>query len=829
MKKEIQNLNLQFDDPRLRMSGAGRFLVRLISFAAYAILIAAAVIFVLSDLFAFRMIGWLMALFLADRAVRWGKADRLLGRLPASARRGGKINTAQYLAPAALAIIERSFERSLFVGGDFYLHVLDRLLDRPEVRGGLIRMDVKPKELAAKTEEYLKNSLGKKNSKNDLLAAASALSIAAFLTALETKSSFAEPKDLFSALGKVNNENISRLFKLFDVDESDLENAILFGRLSRFQWLKPRTLTGLWSRPYKIRHRVMNRAWTARPTEILDAHSQDLTDLARMEKIGFLIGHDLEYDRLTDIISRSGKPNALLVGEPTSGKESIISHLAHQINKDRVPPPLFDKRLVKLEISSLVAGAKEGEVQEKVKKIIEEIIRAGNVILYIPDIHNLTRTSGQMYLNAADVLLPAIKSDAFSVIGATSPKEFKELLQPNSEFLGVFEIINVQEIGEAESIRYLVYSSVVLERQYKMTVSFGAIKQAVGIAKKYFRQKLLPSSAEDLLKEALSDAAEKKKKVLTADDIIEIAEKRVNIPIHKTTAGEAERLLNLEDRIHERLIDQEEAVRAVARSLREYRSGLSRKEGPIASFLFVGPTGVGKTELSKILAGIQFGSWEMMIRFDMSEYQEKSSVGRLLDNLADSVNERPYSLVLLDEFEKAHPDILNIFLQVFDDGRLTDSSGRTVDFQNTIIISTSNAHSDFIKSEIESGKAMAAIANELKKKLTQYFRPELLNRFSDIIVFKNLSPDDIKAIAAIHLKDLADQVKETNAIDLNFEDSAVEKIAELGYDPVFGARPLRGVISERIKSVLAEKILKNEIGRGSNVKIGFNQEFIFQS
>ena len=268
-------------------------------------------------------------------------------------------------------------------------------------------------------------------------------------------------------------------------------------------------------------------------------------------------------------------------------------------------------------------------------------------------------------------------------------------------------------------------------------------------------------------------------------------------------------------------------MKAVSQSLREYRSGLSRDGGPIAAFLFVGPTGVGKTELSKILARIQFGSEKLMARFDMSEYQTKESIsrfigssdGKIAGSLTEAIIQRPYSLILLDEFEKAHPDILNLFLQVFDDGRLTDALGRTVDFSNTIIISTSNAHSDFIKTHIDAGTAMETIADELKKKLTQYFKPELLNRFSRIIVFKNLSPENIKAIAALQLKDLERVVGEGHGIVLEFSDEVVGRVAELGYDPAFGARPLRGVISDKIKSVLAEKILKSEIINGSSVKI----------
>jgi len=312
---------------------------------------------------------------------------------------------------------------------------------------------------------------------------------------------------------------------------------------------------------------------------------------------------------------------------------------------------------------------------------------------------------------------------------------------------------------------------------------------------------------------------------LSADDIIAIAEKRTNVPLKEAGYKEREKLLHLEELIHERLIDQEAAVSAVSKILREYRSGLASGKGPIGSFLFVGPTGVGKTELSKILAKIQFGSEDMMVRFDMSEYQDKASFYRFIGSpdgeitgaLTDAVLQKPYALILLDEFEKAHPDVLNLFLQVFDDGRLTDNLGRMADFKNTIIIATSNAESNFIKEEIDKGRIMESVAEELKKRLIHYFKPELLNRMQTI-VFKNLSMEDIIKITGLLMNDLG-QTLAKQGIKMKVEDGALRKIAELGFSPAYGARPLRGVISNHIKSPLSEMILKGEISRGGEVII----------
>lgn len=807
------------------MTAAGRFVVRSVSFATYGILTAGMFALLISDLSLARGAGWILLLFLADRLWHIGSADRSLARLA----RHGVINSARYLTPAAYHVLERAFEHAVFTGGDVVLHVLDQLIVRKEMQKVFVRMDVDIEAFAIKVSDARERKKGAPHSKADAYNEVEQLAQASFRHARIANAGVIEPKDLLTALSEVGNKEIARLFSLFGIDEGDLANAMLFRKAAGLLWRlrrAPSTLTGFLGRPYTVRHRVMNRAWTARPTSLLDQYSEDLTDFARRERVGFLIGHEEEYDRLLDVLSRPGNQNALLVGESGAGKETIIAHLAYEIVKDRVPM-LFDRRLVKLDISALVAGAKENEVQERVQRIVDEMMRAGNVILYIPDIHNLTKTSGAAYLSAADALLPVIKGGALPVIGATYPQEFKAILEPNTELTNAFEVIPIQEVTESEAVRYLVYISIILERRYGMTISFGALKEAVRLAHAYFTDRPLPGSAEALLKEAVADAHEKRITMLTADEIIAIAERKVNVPIHKATAAEAARLLNLEDEIHKRLVDQEEAVREVAQALREYRSGLARQGGPIASFLFVGPTGVGKTELSKILAGIQFGSREAMARFDMSEYQDKSSVTRLLDNVTEAIRRMPYSLVLLDEFEKAHPDILNLFLQVFDDGRLTDRTGRTVDFQHTIIIATSNAHSDLIKEELEEGKGMREIAADLKKKLTAYFRPELLNRFSDIIVFKNLSRADIFAIAEIHLRDLQQQVREQSGIELIFDDAAIRAVAELGYDPVFGARPLRNVLSDKIKAVLAEKILRKEAGRGSEVAVSYDNGFTF--
>ncbi|MEK7089657.1 MAG: AAA family ATPase, partial [Patescibacteria group bacterium] len=548
------------------------------------------------------------------------------------------------------------------------------------------------------------------------------------------------------------------------LSNTNLQEAIIFGRWKKSFFSGIPAVIGGFVRmfPARRKRRAMNRAWTSRPTPLLDGFSTDLTDVARSGAAGFLVGHEKELDTLMQVVSRVGKPNALLVGEPGSGKSTIIEHLAYRMTKDDVPPILFDKRLISIDIGALIADTTTEVLAGRLKSIVEEVLSAGNIVLHIPNMHDLFRTGQTKSINAIDVILPVIVSEAIPVIGESFPREFKQYIEIRTDFLDQFQVVPIEEISEEDAVKYLIYNSLILEKQYGVFITFRAIEKAVHLAHRYFHNKLLPGSAEDLLKQAIVMAKTNGAKILEANIVVAVAEQQSKIPIEKASQVEAEKLLNLESIIHERFVNQDMAVSSVSRALREYRSGLARKGGPIATFLFVGPTGVGKTELAKILTGIQFGSKDFMLRFDMSEYQDKQSIFQLIGapngersgTLTDAVLKNPYSLVLLDEFEKAHPDILNLFLQVFDDGRLTDSIGHTVNFQNTIIIATSNASSVFIKEEIEKGSKIEDIAVELKKKLTDHFKPELINRFSEVIVFRDLKLEEIYIIAKFLVKDV---------------------------------------------------------------------------
>lgn len=817
------------------MTALGREVVRTAGWLSYALLAAATLTFLISDLEWLNGLGALLVLFILDRAIHIREGDRPLPEMPTA----GRINLGAYMSPIAFKALERAYGRSLFAQESFFLELAHELMERKEVKDALRRLDVSPEEFGQKIYELLAVSreAAKKQTLEDRRNQAELAVLAGAEFAFQEKQRFIEPEDLFAGLLEVGDEMISRLLNVFSIAPTDAKKAIVFQTANHhLGWRIPTALGGIIPGGDRgMRHRIMNRAWTSRPTPMLDRCSIDLTDLARQSSVGFLVGHEAEYGRLIEGLSRPINPNMLLIGEAGIGKEAIVNHFAFDLVKDRVPRALFDKRLVELRLSNLIAGLSPEELQNRIKTIVEEIMLAGNIILYIPEIHNLLQTSGQAYLSAADALMPVIMNNSFPIVGATYPREYKQMIEPRSDFAGAFEAIRVTEISASEAEKILTYESILLERQTGVFVTFGAIKTAVILAKKYMRTKFLPASAEELLKTAITSAESRRILFVGPEEVIQVAEERVNVPLRSASEAEAKDLLNLEAKIGARLVGQEEAVKAVANSLRQYRSGLARKGGPIASFLFVGPTGVGKTELAKILSEIQFGSTKAMFRFDMSEFQDKTAISRFLGSpdgavrgaLTEAVLEKPYGLILLDEFEKASPDILNLFLQVLDDGHLTDGLGRLVDFQNTIVIATSNAHSEIITDALSKGETVADIGEYVKRRLTEVFRPELLNRFSRVIVFRDLSPKEMQKIAALSLEDLA-LAATSQGINISFDPTAVALIAKLGYEPAFGARPLRRAIDEHLREALAEKILEGKAGRGGGIRVAAEDgKFIF--
>ncbi|MAF80032.1 hypothetical protein CL629_03065 [bacterium] len=831
MRKDNLQDRLYFQNLRLQLAGSGEFLVRLLSYSSYILLVVGTAALFFSGVPRFRWLGIFLILFLIDRLMHLGEGERSVSNALRS-KGNEKINTALFFSPASFRILSWAFRHAGTTGRDFSLILLKEFSERNEATRVFRRLGVSQQKFSKKLQELLDKPL--ENAQGDLFPLAERVACEAFLVACRTHETYIRPRTLFAAVALSKAPSVQALFRALNVSIPDVQEAVLMGRYTReFSTLRKMPLAlGGFTRPSRLRrNRSMNRAWTAKPTPTLDQFSRDLTQLARSEKIGFLIGHSEEYEQMLDALSRPGKPNAILVGDPGVGKTTLLHHLAYRIVHDDVPKSLFDMRVVLLNVSQILSDASPDEVSGRLTRIADEIIVSGNVVVFVPRIHDLFKASEGGGPSPIDVFLPVVQSGAIPLVGETYSREFTQLVEPRSDFVEQFEVVRVEEMDKEEALRFLAYTALVLEREFRVFVTVKALRRVVEVAERYITNKPLPASAVDLLKESLGRAARSKKESLLESMVESIAEEELKMPIHVAKEGEAEGLLHLEDTIHKRLINQDEAVAAVSEALRQYRSGLSRQEGPIAAFLFVGPTGVGKTELSKILAEVQFGSRNTIRRYDMSEYQDRSSTFRLIGtpdgkttgDLTDTIREHPYSLILLDEFEKAHPDILNLFLQVFDDGRLTDSLGRTVDFQNTIIVATSNAHSDFIKTEIERGMGAMDIADELKQKLTEYFKPELINRFSDIIVFRDLNKEEIYSVAKILLGNLQRRLQEAQGIDLLFDDSAVREIARLGYSKVFGARPLRKTISKEIRGQLARMVLKNEVSRGGNIRVSFIQ------
>lgn len=833
---KIRLEDIKFYHPLFETSPINRSLVRIISYSFFIIVIGVIFACLISEIERLRWIGILLTLIVLDFLIHFKKpsysiASLLRWKVPSN-------NIAFCADRQTIFNLLEAFEKVESIGGDLELAILFNLTDDLAIIHSLKRLDVPVDEFKQKVDDEFEKSIKNfpKISKDQLIEKIRLILIQAALQAQSHGRPAIDSQSIFLSLAQSQNPLVNKIFDYFSIDPNDIEITLIFGKFAASRFKLPLSSGGFALKLFGVKPHRVNRTFTSRPTPNLDKFSKDLTDLARLGAEGFLIGHQEEYEQLVDILCRSEKRNALLIGDPGVGKDSIVAHLAFEIISDQVPSPLFDRRLVQLSLSDLISGSSAQEIFDRLSLIAKEIVIAGNIILYIPEIHLLFKDFGNGRASPADLFVPILENSTFPVIGSTYFKEYKEFMESQSSFANIFETIQVREITPQQAAILLTYDAIIFERQYGIRINFSAIKRAVDLAVRYFHYKPLPSSARDLLSEAISMATQKNLKELTGYDLEMIAQRKTNIPLHQAGKKEAEILLNLEKIIHTRYINQEEAVTAVAKALRAYRSGLSSKKGPIATFLFVGPTGVGKTELSKIIADLQFGSEKYMVRFDMSEYQQKESIsrfigspdGKIAGSLTEAIIQRPYSLILLDEFEKAHPDILNLFLQVFDEGRLTDSLGRVVDFQNTIIIATSNAHSVYIQEQIASGKSISDFSDQLKKKLFDYFKPELINRFSEIVVFKPLSLEDLVAVAKMNLNSLSQTLMENQAIELIFDDQVVKKIAQIGYDPTFGARPLKRAIDDHIKSVLAEKILSGQFVRGHKVLVSLDDNGKFQ-
>ncbi len=635
-------------------------------------------------------------------------------------------------------------------------------------------------------------------------------------------------------------------------------------------------------------------------TPNLDAFSRDLTELAREGKLDPVIGRETEMKRVIQILSRRTKNNPCLIGEPGVGKTAVAEGLAQLIVSGNVPETIAKKRVVNLDISGMVAGSKyRGEFEERIKRVISEVKEDGEILLFMDEIHTIIGAGGaEGALDAANILKPSLARGEIQLIGATTVEEYRKHIEKDAALERRFQPVMVEEPTEEESIEILEGLKKRYEEHHRVVIAREALEAAVRLSARYINDRFLPDKAIDLLDEASSklrlgvytepeeigrleeeikkleqqkeaaikaEAYEKageikkkqtrrrekierirekwqkektqKKLVLGENEIADIVSDWTKIPVRKLAQEESERLLQLESILHERVIGQEEAVSAVARAIRRGRVGLKDPRRPIGSFLFLGPTGVGKTELSKALSEALFGTENAMIRVDMSEYMEKHSVSKMIGSppgyvgydeggqLSEKVRRSPYSVILFDEIEKAHPDVFNILLQILDDGHITDAQGRRIDFKNTVLIMTSNAGAENIMSPKRLGFSSQAdeasdyrfMKDRVMEEVKRMFKPEFINRIDEIMVFHPLNKEHIREIAGVMLKSIVSRTRDQVGISLTVEESALQYLAEKGFDEKYGARPLRRTIQSELEDKLSEALLEGRIKKEDEV------------
>ena len=647
-------------------------------------------------------------------------------------------------------------------------------------------------------------------------------------------------------------------------------------------------------------------------TPTLNQYSRDLTQLAKEGGLDPVIGREEEMQRVIQILSRRSKNNPCLIGEPGVGKTAVVEGLAQNIVSGMVPDSVLNKRVVTLDLSGMVAGSKyRGEFEERIKKVLAEVKKAGNILLFIDELHTIIGAGGaEGAIDASNILKPSLARGEIQLIGATTIEEYRKYIEKDAALERRFQPVTVEEPDEEQAVAILTGLRPQYEAHHHVKITDEGIRAAVQMSERYINDRNLPDKAIDLMDEAasgvrlgsfktpkqmketeqrireldiileeavrglrLGDAkaareekeellkrhakqikkyhkdAEKKEPLVNENEIAEVVSSWTKIPVKKLTADESAKLAKLEKTLHKRVIGQEEAVSAVAKAVRRGRVGLKDPNRPIGSFLFLGPTGVGKTEISKALAEAVFGNEQAMIRVDMSEYMEKHSVSKMVGSppgyvgydeggqLSEKVRRNPYSVVLFDEIEKAHPDVFNILLQVLDDGHITDAQGRKVDFKNTIIIMTSNAGAQSIVSPKHLGfgsqddekQNYEYMKQGVMEEVRRIFKPEFLNRIDETIVFHALTKEDMKQIVTLLAKTLVERCRTQMEIELHIRDSVKAYIVETAYDPKYGARPLRRMIQSKIEDALAEEILAGRIKRGGRVEVGLKKkEIVFE-
>jgi len=737
-------------------------------------------------------------------------------------------NIAAVMTPDAMRVVEDAilFTHKLGVESVTPWHVFYALLSSQKIANVFVRLGLPQKKLQA--------LVAKKCQKGDTKATRVILSddvqqilFHAYEYAYDARQEYVHVTELLLALVR-QSVPLQELFYDLNVDAHKLMNVIEWLRIRERLQKQYRSFQKAASRRSKY---GLDRAMTAVATPFLNSFSQDLTLAAKFGRLETCVARDKEIDEIFRIIE-GGRQSVVLVGERGVGKMSIISGIAARMVEEKVPQRIRDKRLVQLSVSSLLAGTTISGAQERLINIMNEVSRAGNIIFVIDGVDDLVGSGGQgpvQGLDVSETLAEYLGSGQFLTLATTTNTGYNQHIV-NSTVGQVLARVDIEEMTEDQAIQVLESKVGMVEYKQHVFFSYDALEQSVVLSRKFLHDQNLPESALAIMTESASFVHNTKgtNSLVLGDDVATIVGQKTGIPTTSITDDESTKLLKLETEMHKQVIGQDEAVSLVANALRRARAEVRSQKRPIANFLFLGPTGVGKTELAKTIANTYFGGEDRMIRIDMSEYQDKSGIYRLIGQpgqqgtgiLTEAVRQNPFSLLLLDEMEKADPDILNLFLQVFDDGRLTDSVGRVIDFTNTIIIATSNAGTAFVQQQIASGVPLEDIRQTLiHGELKQYYRPEFLNRFDSIVLFKSLTRDEIKQIAGLMLNRVKKDIA-AKGMFLEVEDAALEALAEVGYDPEFGARPMRRAIQERVENQLAELILSKKLKRRDTLVLG---------
>ncbi len=760
---------------------------------------------------------------------------RLFDEKKKSGRAAKKYNVAAAYARASLRAVEDAYLLAVKLNQSQVeiIHLFRVILKSKDIQNLFIRLNVDAKKLVELVDRHLVKPQDDKSGRTILSPALQEALVAAFVDAYSLKQASVDLLNIIQFCYERDPILAEILYEL-EIDKDKIINTVAWFRVNHRlleNYRNYRRLAGF--KPGSN----MNRAYTAIATPTLDHFSHDLTIRAKSGSLDICVGRDQEINSIFEAFT-GGHNGVLLVGPVGVGKSTIIGGLAQLMVAEDVPEFLKDKRLVELDISRLIAGADAATAEERLLTSLNEISRSENIILYLDNIENIIGiTAGsQESLDLSEVLAEAIsRKNLYCLASATTENYSKHI---ESKSIGnVMTTIGIKEPETNMAIQMLESKVGFLEAKYNVYIVYSAIEQAVIMSMRYLHDKFLPLKAIDLLEKAAIACAKRTANDPGAssfcgrEDVAIAISELTGIPANKVTVSESQKLLNLEKEIHQRLVDQVEAVEAVAASLRRARAEMKDSKRPIASFLFLGPTGVGKTELAKSVSQVYFGDEDYLIRLDMSEYQTADSVRKMIGDvdgtlgyLTEAVRKKPFALVLLDEVEKANPDILNLLLQVLDDGRLTDGQGRTISFSESIIIATSNIGAVFIQDQIKAKTPINIIKQDLiDNQLNKYMRPELINRFDGIIVFKPLSEDDTISIATLMLKKIKKNLA-LKGIDLKADKDGVAVLAHEGYDPKFGARPLRRLLQDKIEDNIANKILAGELKRRDTIIINSRAE-----